>query len=60
MTDRQMNDIALDLICQVTATIEKFQQLRDMVDDETWDVASETHCWVDVLTEIESQVESYM
>lgn len=60
MTDRDLNDKALDLICQVTAAIEQFQKLRDAADDETWDVASETHCWMDVLTEIEFQVADYM
>jgi len=60
MTDRDLNDKALDLICQVCDIMRKWQELRDAAPDDAWDVASETHVWLDVLTEVEAQVEEYM
>ncbi len=60
MTDRDLNDQALDLICQLCKTISRFQELRDAAPDDAWDVACETHVWLDVLTEVESHVENFM
>lgn len=60
MTDRQLNDRALDLLCEITSAITKFQVLRDEAPDDAWDSACDTHVWLDVLTEVEAQVEQYM